>query len=172
MNDPYFPVGYFPAESPLYTMIVSINSPSQNGYYGNVVAGMIFREVADKVYSKSLKMQKPVQQLVATRENPSNNKGFAQDMKALYAFLGNKVNDVNGDWATVNRTSKMVVLSEQEISSSIIPDVTGMSLKDALYLLESNGLKVAIVGKGKVKNQSLKAGEPIIKGTQIIIELS
>ena len=164
--------GYFPAESPLYTMIVSINSPSQNGYYGNVVAGIIFREVADKVYSKSLKMQKPVQQLVATKENPSNNKGFTQDMKALYAFLGNKVNDVNGEWATVNRTNKMVVLSEQEISNSIIPDVTGMSLKDAIYLLESNGLKVAIVGKGKVKNQSLKAGEPIIKGTQIIIELS
>ncbi len=164
--------GYFPAENPLYTMIVVINSPSQNGYYGNVVAGMIFREVADKVYSKSLKMQKPVQQLVASKENPVAEKGFAQDMKTLYAHLGNKVNSVSSDYATVNRTEKMVVLNEKEFADNVIPDVVGMGLKDALYLLESNGLKVSVIGKGKVKNQSLKAGDPIIKGTQIIIELS
>jgi cell division protein FtsI (penicillin-binding protein 3) len=164
--------GYFPAESPLYTMIVSVNSPSQNGYYGNVVAGMVFREVADKVYSKSLKMQKPIQQLVSVKESPSSKKGFAQDLKAMNAFVGNKTNTVSSDWATVNNSGKVALLAELEMSSMLIPDVIGMSLKDALYLLESNGLRVAVVGKGIVKNQSLKAGEPIIKGTQIIIELS
>ncbi len=164
--------GYFPAENPLYTMIVVINSPSQNGYYGNVVAGTIFREVADKVYSKSLKMQKPIQQLIAVKENPDAQKGYANDMRVLYSYLGNKVNQVNSDYAVVNKTEKMVVLNPAPINENSIPDVTGLSLKDALYLLESNGLKVSVVGKGKVNNQSLKPGEPIIKGTQIIIELS
>jgi cell division protein FtsI (penicillin-binding protein 3) len=53
-----------------------------------------------------------------------------------------------------------------------IPDVKGMSGMDAIALLENLGLKVKAVGIGKVKKQSLQAGENIAKNTTIVLELS
>ncbi|MCX6253196.1 MAG: penicillin-binding protein 2 [Bacteroidia bacterium] len=44
-------VGYFPAENPLYSCIVVVNAPSNGVYYGNLVAGSVFREISDKVYA-------------------------------------------------------------------------------------------------------------------------
>jgi cell division protein FtsI (penicillin-binding protein 3) len=53
-----------------------------------------------------------------------------------------------------------------------IPNVRGMSGMDALSLLENIGLKVKLTGVGKVKSQSLKKGEKLIKGSTIILKLS
>ena len=53
-----------------------------------------------------------------------------------------------------------------------IPNVKGMSGMDALSLLENIGLKVEISGIGKVKSQSLKKGEKLVKGATIILKLS
>ena len=44
-------VGYFPAENPLYSCIVVVNAPSNGVYYGNIVAGTVFKEISDKVYA-------------------------------------------------------------------------------------------------------------------------
>jgi len=52
-----------------------------------------------------------------------------------------------------------------------MPDVRGMGLKDALYLLENLGLKVMMKGRGKVQTQSIVAGTPLTKGTPVTIEL-
>ncbi len=46
-------VGYFPADDPLYSCIVVVNAPSNFVYYGNVVAGPVFKEISDKVYATS-----------------------------------------------------------------------------------------------------------------------
>lgn len=164
--------GYFPAENPMYSMIVVINSPSQNGYYGNVVAGTIFKEVADKVYSKSLQMQKPIQQLIAQNDLPKLNKGNTEELKKLYSAWGKKVYASDGDWAQVVNDGVTVDLKSIEVKNNVVPEVTGMGLRDALFLLETLGLKVNAIGKGTVKSQSIKPGEPIVKGTQILIELS
>ena len=48
----------------------------------------------------------------------------------------------------------------------------GMGLRDAMYLLESNGLQVKVVGKGTVTKQSVLAGSKINRGQWVIIELS
>jgi cell division protein FtsI (penicillin-binding protein 3) len=53
----------------------------------------------------------------------------------------------------------------------VVPNVTGMGLKDALYVLGNSGLKPIISGSGQVSNQSILAGTPIIKGTKILIAL-
>ena len=50
-------VGYFPAENPRYSCIVVVNSPTSDVYYGNLVAGPVFREIANKVYATSLDLQ-------------------------------------------------------------------------------------------------------------------
>lgn len=54
----------------------------------------------------------------------------------------------------------------------VIPDVKGMGLKDAVYLLENKGLKTVVAGKGRVVNQSLAAGTSFQKGQKIILMLN
>lgn len=164
--------GYFPAEDPQYSMIVVINSPGTNGYYGNVVAGSIFREVADKVYSLNLNMHKSVNKGNPAKNTPVITKGNTDNIKAIYSFLGSRVNNVQAEWSTVAANGSNVTLTSTEINNEEVPDVTGMSLKDALYLLEGLGLKVSVVGKGSVKKQSIAAGERITRGMQVVIELS
>lgn len=163
--------GYFPAEDPQYSMIVMISSPSANGYYGNVVAGSIFKEVADKVYSLNLNMHKAVNEQVSMESKlPRIKKGTSADIKNIYAFLGTKVNSINTEYATASTNGNKVLLAENEINNQTVPDVTGMSLKDALYQLESLGLKVLVSGRGNVMKQSI-VGEKISKGMSISIEL-
>ncbi len=165
--------GYFPAENPQYSMIVVINSPGTNGYYGNVVAGSIFKEVADKVYSLSLDMHQAVNHNLTAENNiPSIQKANAGDLSSIYKFFGVKVNGAVSGWATANVNDKGVSLSENEIANGVVPDVTGMTMKDAIYMLESMGMKVNISGMGSVRQQSIEPGTKIIKGNTITIQLS
>ena len=53
-----------------------------------------------------------------------------------------------------------------------MPDLSGLNLKDALYLLESYGIQVKITGSGGVVNQSIKIGEYFKKGSVIKLELA
>lgn len=163
--------GYFPAEQPEYSMIVVINSPSQNGYYGNVVAGTIFKEVADKVYSLSLGMHQAVNKTVVQNTLPNISQGNSNELKSIYQFFGAKINSVNTEWSKTSVNSNNVLLAENEMQSGIVPDVMGMSLKDALFLLESEGMKVSVEGRGNVIRQSVLAGEKLLKGMSISIEL-
>lgn len=164
--------GYFPAEAPEYTMIVVINSPGTNGYYGNVVAGSIFREVADKVYSLSLDMHHSVNVGIAQNAVPAIVKGHVDDLKRIYEFFGARVNSEGGEWAQVNVSGSNVLLAANEPADSEMPDVTGMSLKDALYLLESMGMHVTVKGEGKVSSQSVVAGTHLQKGMAVTINLN
>ena len=65
-----------------------------------------------------------------------------------------------------------MVLKQQKNLKDLIPDVKGMGLKDAVYLLENSGLKVLVEGAGKVKEQSLAPGQKLIKGMSISLKLS
>ncbi|UCG28286.1 MAG: penicillin-binding protein 2, partial [Bacteroidales bacterium] len=51
-------VGFFPSDNPRYSCIVVVNSPSNSVYYGNLVAGPVFKEIADKVYATKLFLHK------------------------------------------------------------------------------------------------------------------
>jgi cell division protein FtsI (penicillin-binding protein 3) len=165
--------GYFPANNPQYSMIVVVNSPGTNGYYGNVVAGTIFKEVADKVYSLSLNMHKSVNKdVVVQNKVPAIQNGNSKAMKAIYEFLGVKVDAPATEWANTTTQGGKIVLTEKEMQAGVVPDVTGMGLKDALYLLESMGMKVTVSGKGNVRRQSVSPGEKLRKGMPVVIELS
>lgn len=163
--------GYFPAEDPQYSMIVVINSPSTNGYYGNVVAGSIFKEVADKVYSLNLDMHPAVNKTIADTYFPLAKTGYADDFANLYTFLGKTVEPPHTEWAIVEAHDEVRLLAE-EINMQEVPDVKGMSLRDAIYLLESMGMKVTIVGKGNVKEQSVEPNSKFTKGEEITLVLS
>jgi cell division protein FtsI (penicillin-binding protein 3) len=168
-------VGYFPASNPKYTCIVVVNAPTQKVYYGNDVAGPVFREIADKVYATSTEIHKELQSDTShTLKTPIAKAGNKTDLNLVAAKLklGEKDKSGNTEWVTTSSDAKGIVLAARTTSKSGIPNVIGMGLKDAIYLLENAGVSVKISGKGTVTKQLPEAGTKVNKGTQVIIELS
>ncbi len=69
------------------------------------------------------------------------------------------------------KISRPVVKAKNEETGKV-PDVKGMGLKDALYLLESRDIRVAARGTGKVKQQSIPPGTLVSKNQKLILDLN
>jgi cell division protein FtsI (penicillin-binding protein 3) len=134
-------VGYFPADDPLYSCIVVVNAPSNWVYYGNVVSGPVFKEVADKVYASS----------------------FYRDLEAL--------NTEDKDKVTLSEAAQEVEKNDLSLTEGLMPNVVGMGLRDALYMLENSGVRVRYTGRGKVAKQSPQPGVRISRGATVAIQL-
>ena len=78
----------------------------------------------------------------------------------------------NNSWVSAKVTDRKIAFQQVTQLKGAVPDVTGMGLKDALYLLENAGLRVVVKGAGKVKTQSLPGGTKIGNEQTIVIELS
>jgi len=169
-------VGYFPADAPKYSCIVVVAAPSRNVYYGNLVAGPIFKEVADKIYSTSFDIHKPLESrdAMAVSKIPYSKDGSLKDLVKVYAELDVKTRRRGkvGEWASVSTSEKQVEIQSKKVNSTLVSNVVGMGIKDALYILENQGLEVKFKGNGVVKTQSILPGSKIINGSTIILELS
>jgi cell division protein FtsI (penicillin-binding protein 3) len=173
-------VGYFPADNPLYTCIVIINNPTKGDYYGGLVSGPVFKEIAEKVYSSGLDFIQPLNtnkelltympEVVKTKNNELNY--LAQQLSIPVKTSAESERYV----VNTKVDSSCVLLSEVNVESQlkkrIVPNVVGMSAKDALYLLENSGLHVKLQGFGSVKKQSKEAGQKFNKGDKIELVLS
>jgi cell division protein FtsI (penicillin-binding protein 3) len=171
-------VGYFPADNPLYSCIVVVNSPSQSGYYGNVVAGPIFREIADKVYSNRIDTHKEINisKFIGQKQAPASLNGYRSDLLTVFATLGLPVKETagEGEWVTTQAQGKSIITRTSAIdaiNNKKVPAVVGMGLQDALFLLENSGLKVEVIGKGAIKWQSIPPGTLINQNTVITLGL-
>ncbi len=163
-------VGYFPANKPKYSMIVVINDP-KGAYYGALVSGPVFREVADRIYASDVNMYNKVEEHFAGNTvAPEAKAGQSQATKKVYNALGVKARyaSKSGYFNTVD-TNNGVVYQENEPVKGVMPNVNGMGLKDAMYLLGNAGLKARVKGSGKVVNQSIEAGSRIGKG--LVVEI-
>lgn len=169
-------VGYFPADNPQYSCIVVINKPQKGGYYGSTVAAPVFREIADKVYATQLDIH-----LKNAHENklaslPSNVFGEKEELKTILKELNYKYQSENPDakWAVTDNSKKNIVkLKAKPVKiNSKVPNVKGMKAKNAIYILENRGLEVHVTGRGKVVEQSLRAGSTIKSGQEIWLRLS
>ncbi len=169
-------VGYFPASNPKYSCIVFISNPAAGKIYGGAVAAPVFKEIADKVYAS----RPGIHDGVANPDQLAN--GFprmestcnSDDMHKLYGMFGIQLpnSSPNSQWIKPIVTShKTLECVPVQMAQGLIPDVIGMNVRDAVYLLEDAGLHPTIQGKGKVAAQSLQAGEPIIKGSRIELKL-
>jgi len=155
--------GYFPADKPAYSIIVVIYNPEKSkGYYGSAVAGPVFKEIAEKMYATKAINQKPINQQAPTwaaAKLPSSSSGFANDFEYVFRSIGIKYDgDSDSDWTTFDPKESNVSFVSKEYQKGVVPDVRGMGLRDALYLLENAGLKVKAVGFGKILTQSLRPG--------------
>jgi cell division protein FtsI (penicillin-binding protein 3) len=168
-------VGYFPADNPKYSCIVVIDYPKTWMQYGNDVAAPVFREVADKIYSTDLDLHKPKELKRATDTDalPLVKAGRLEELKYLANELGVSAHGGNdNEWVIAQRTNNAIKLNPRKTIKGLVPDVTGMTMRDALYLLENNGLKVRVEGKGRVEKQSFSPGQKAEKGSEITIWLS
>ncbi|MDA3890284.1 MAG: penicillin-binding protein [Salinivirgaceae bacterium] len=167
-------VGYFPANNPKYTCIVVVNAPTSGVYYGNLVAGQVFKEIADKVYSTQIDLHG---QEVHADNNPLSipysRKGYKKDLievlkdlKIPYEDLG-----INSDWVATEKRDSAVRFHNRYVKDLLIPDVKGMGAKDAMFVLENLGLSVVIQGRGSVNEQSINPGTRFRQGDRIVLKL-
>lgn len=169
-------VGYFPAEEPLYSCIVVVDNPSlSKGFYAAQVANPVFREIADKVYAIAY-MQYGEAQPEVEKTLPVCKNGLKDDFLTIFDELDCDVegkSDVRkSDWVvTASNEGESVVLKPRKVSGSRVPNVKGMGLRDALYLLENAGLVVGVSGSGMVQSQSVTPGSVAGRGSFVHIEL-
>ena len=169
-------VGYFPADNPEYSCIVSIYNPSEGSFYGNVVAGNVFRKIADKIYSTDTKA-------VADEINddpetllPTSKSGKRENIQTVCKILDIPTNIDN--FPTVKWVRFKDHAGEKENFApyapeigTVIPDVRNMGASDAIGILEQAGLKVAISGRGRVVAQVPAQGTVYAKGDSIYLTL-
>jgi cell division protein FtsI (penicillin-binding protein 3) len=167
-------VGYFPAENPRYTCIVVVNDP-RGAYYGSVIAAPVFMELADKIYSTELEFRAPAgsdSTMMVQRKLPSIKSGSAKELNTVFASLNIPAfTDGEGQWYTTVAQNDSLLVSPRLVETGVVPNVLGMGLQDALYLLESQGMKVKVSGFGTVRKQSIPAGNHIHNNPNITIEL-
>jgi len=169
-------VGYFPAHDPQYSCIVVINDPKSGNYYGGTIAAPVFSELAVKIYSTQMEYHQSdyVLDTTATAQIkiPVSKDGSYEHLKKVLRGLHvPEQNTGSSAWVNTASQGSFVSLSDRPVKAGIVPNVLGMGLQDALFLLESQGMKVRISGKGTVKRQSVPPGSSIKTNPHILIEL-
>ncbi|MCX6230802.1 MAG: penicillin-binding transpeptidase domain-containing protein [Bacteroidetes bacterium] len=167
-------VGYFPADNPKYSCIVVVNNPTKGVYYGGAIAAPVFKEIADKVYATQLEIHQEKDISGLKINIPFVSAGNQKELYTIYANLNLPFQTSNPEAEYISgvRTDSLVKYSAKTIAQHVIPDVQGMGVREAAYLLEKSGVKVKISGKGKVVSQSINAGTPVTKGQIVTLTLT
>ena len=166
--------GYFPADRPKYSAVVVIDNPKGYNQYGSDVAAPVFKEIADKIYARDLQMHYPyiAQPDTLNPEFPLVRAGFQPELAEIVSELGVEQEPAPGEeWVSAEVDSSHIEWKPKEMAMESVPDVRGMTLKDAIYLLENKGLRVEYNGKGRVSRQSQKPGMKALKGSIIKLDL-
>jgi len=168
-------VGYFPASAPKYTCIVVIkNKPFAKVYYGAAVAGPVFRELSDRLMSAE---PGPVVQPEISKDSGKfYYAGLTRDLKKVGEVMNMSYMDSAGknEWSRLytSAAESRPVLGREVVARQVVPDVKGMGLKDALYLLESMDLRVSVAGSAWEKRQRPEPGSALVKKETISIQLN
>ncbi len=168
-------VGYFPADKPQYSCIVVIRTkPHAALHYGGQLAGPVFREIATKMYAQYVDQKQPSQYAVKKDSSTYFYAGNTNDIKNVLRTFNISYSDSvqQNKWSSVYAYNYQPVIRANNVRDKVMPNVKGMGLKDALYLLESMGLKVQANGKGKVMSQSIAPGSSLAKGLTVVLALS
>lgn len=180
--------GYFPSGKdkdgnpvkPKYSCIVCIQKSGLPAS-GGQMSGKVFHDIAEGIMAQNIfydvkSSREPTSEYVAEVKN-----GNLKAADYVLSRIGMSSNagwsgsyaDGNPIWGRARKDSKEVKLEKREIAvNGVMPDVTGMGARDAVFILESRGLKVMLSGRGKVKSQSIPAGNKIKKGEKVVLEMA
>lgn len=167
-------VGYFPADAPKYSCIVVIDDPKGFQRYASSVAAPVFKNIADKIYATDLEIHEPLPEQFAREEGvfPVIQAGRYDDLQTVMKTLAIEHEPTDAaEWVRAERAGNKVSWNESTTSFEYIPDVRGMTMRDAIFLLENRGLKVDYQGNGRVLKQSQQPGNKVIKGSKINLQL-
>lgn len=170
--------GFFPADEPKYSMIVVIDEPQGEDQFGADVSAPVFRAIADQIYLKDVGIQAqtlPIRETsIFKTEIPVNESGYGEDFKKICDFLNIPSMPVQKDELVLPLPGRISVdWQERGVKPGQIPNLRGLTSRDALYLLENKALKVYFTGKGgRVKSQSLSPGSVLKKGDKIVLHLA
>ncbi len=168
-------VGFFPADDPLYSCIVVIGGPQGLFTTGGAVSAPVFRTMADKIITSNIKGNKAINKDSTLSNKPLPFlKGTKEEVNEFNKRFNVKF-DFKEDWEYAfvkSDSSERIGIGKIDIEENKVPNVRGMLLDDAVYVLENKGFKVSFIGKGKVAGQSIPAGSQIIKGSSIQLVLN
>lgn len=169
-------VGYMPANKPRYTVMTAVYTKLRRGptIYGAGLAGPVVRDVMRYLYNRDQEWLAPID-TIRSRNYPTRVKGGdIEAIKSVSAKLSpsDAKSDSNKGWGqtSVSEESK-VSIESIESSMGVMPNVIGMGLKDAMFILESRGLRVSFSGQGRVTRQSIPQGRRVTKGDYVAITL-
>lgn len=165
--------GYFPAEHPKYSLIVVVAEP-KGKYYGGSVAGPVFREIADCVYSTDLSLEIAQKKKEIETQVPHVLNGLVNETEAVCDELDIKIDksDVDkADWVYTVEGDKSVELKPRNVVQYQMPNVLGMGATDAIYLIEKSGMKTKLKGVGKVRKQFPEPGTNCHNGQLVYLDL-
>lgn len=172
--------GYFPSEAPRYTCIVCIHKAGLPAS-GGLMSGQVFHDIAEGIMAKNIKYD--------VKESRDSLSVLIPDVKTGNVLAADYVMSRLGMvceggwrggcaegkpvWGRVERkTASSVIRRTGDTANGLMPDVTGMGARDAVFLIESRGARVVLKGRGKVKQQSKPAGTQMRKGEKITLELA
>ena len=168
-------VGYFPAHAPKYSAIVLIKNPRGIFQYGNSVAGPVFKDIADNIYARDINLHMAMERKKVLDPGvfPTIRAGKQEELTMLSNELGvSNHSSTEEEWIKAAKSGNAVVWRKNSIVRDHVPDVMGMTFRDAIYVLEKSGLRVVYQGKGRVAEQSLSPGTRISKGSRIYLRLT
>lgn len=169
--------GYFPADRPKYSMIVVIDSPKGFAAYGGDVSAPVFKEIADRIFALDMELNPVDQSKIFTAESddpkiPVIKAGKGEDLQGIFEHLGiSAKSPAAEEWVKPTLVAERVDLKINETDKPVVPDVSGMPLRDALFILENKGLRVNYNGTGRVIQQSILPGTQLTPNTTINLVL-
>ncbi|MDR3250823.1 MAG: transpeptidase family protein [Tannerella sp.] len=167
--------GYFPYEDPMYTCIVVINRPGIGLPSGGLMCGTVVKDIAEKIYSNCtvLDIKKtPEDTLKASVPKvKSGNYTALANVMDKFDIKASTNGKLSSKYVHADAKNDKIELKELTVVDNLVPNVVGMGAKDAVYALESCGLRVTISGQGSVVSQSVGNGVKITPGQTVTLTL-
>ncbi len=152
-------IGYFPANKPKYSMITVVDSPQGDNIdllYAGAVAAPVFKQVADRIVAYDIRMHAPIR-AGGRQARPADAllAGYADDLHTISSTLNMDGEPATEGWVETTPSGRW---KTRPTRADRVPDVRGLTLRDALFLLENRGFRVLANGQGKVTAQSIVPG--------------
>jgi cell division protein FtsI (penicillin-binding protein 3) len=156
-------VGYFPAENPKYSCIVVVNKARVFEAFGGKVAAPVFRDLANILFGTELDIPHNAMgsdsTFVAEPWIPSILSGQSGSLRKAFSHIQFPYAiQTDAQIMSAEILNGNIAISSRDTDGNKIPDVRGMGLTDARFVLEQRGLKVSSSGYGKVISQSISPG--------------
>ena len=165
-------IGLAPVENTRYVCLVLVDDP-QGKHVGGLTAGPIFRRIMEGIYYHP-EISPPSYNLAQVKTSNACDVDFmgltVDAAKKLASDKGCKVSFAGAGLRVVSQNMDVtgesgVVLSLGEMVASKMPDLKGLSLRDAMEIMGNIRVNVEYEGKGRVVAQSPQPEELLQKGT-------